>query len=216
MSVHHQLRHDRADLLGWQHVVHLDALHRAQRHHRHQRLLRILHDGDAACALDGHQPVRAVGHASRQHDADRAVAVVLCGGAEQRIDRRSKPMLARTARQADMAAVDDEVPVGRRHINVAATNRFGVLGGCRAQRADSIQNGGQERRSFRRRVDDDEDGGGEILGEAFNHGSDGVEPSCGLADDYTFLDMFGTIDAKRIIDPHSAVSDIILSTRRAQ
>ncbi len=92
------------------------------RRHRHAfvfRVVRRLHDGDAALFLDPRQTHGAVGAGAGQHDRDRALAVHLGQGAEEQVDRHV--LAARTLQLLDdqEAIHHRQVHVGRDHVDVA-------------------------------------------------------------------------------------------------
>src|SRR5205085_5082539 len=103
-----RLARKRLDELGGdrrnrQHVIDFDMTDGAERHAWIGGVLRILHDGDAAAALDGQQSGCAVVERSGEDNADGVRTVREGGAAEQRIDRRAMAVLARAARRAQCA-----------------------------------------------------------------------------------------------------------------
>src|SRR5947208_500424 len=71
-----------------------------RRHRRMLRVVRVLHDGDAAEAFDRDQSCGAVVERAAQHDADRAAAIDVRRTAEQRIDRGTMSIFTRSAHAA--------------------------------------------------------------------------------------------------------------------
>jgi hypothetical protein len=100
-------------------VVNGDVRTRAGRHFRSFRVGGMLHDRQSATSLYGLQSCSAVVEAPRQHDTDHTRSECDRSRAEQRIDRRSRVVLLRRARQADLVAGHQHVVVRRRHIEVA-------------------------------------------------------------------------------------------------
>lgn len=88
--------------------------YRAQSRRRHpavEREIRSLHDGHATAFTDRHQAGGAVVQRAGQDDAHRLGAVPPSDTAEQRVDRRSVPVLLRSATERHMSVADDEVAV---------------------------------------------------------------------------------------------------------
>src|SRR5262245_18559440 len=81
------------------------------------RLVWILRDADAACALDREQAVDAVVAAAREHDADDPGAVKYRGGLGERVDSRTGEVLLGPAVQAEPTALEDEMPIAWREVD---------------------------------------------------------------------------------------------------
>ena len=154
---------------------------RALRHFRIERVPRILDDGDAAGAQDLVEPGNAVAAGAAQHDADHARPKELRRRAEQRIDGRAGEMLARSARQPDMAALDQHVPVWRRGIDPAGPDRLAILSVGRRQRGGALQQFRQAA-SVRPDVRNDQDAAGEVASKSAGDVKDRGEGSRGTAD----------------------------------
>ena len=144
------------------HVVRAGARDRVARHARVHRVLRVLHDRDAACGLDGGEAERTVVERAGQDHADDAVAGDARGRAEERVDRGPVAVHARAAVEPHHGVVDEHVVVGRRHVDPAVLERAAVLGVRRLQRAGAVEDPGQHAGTRRRDVEDDEDARREI------------------------------------------------------
>ena len=154
-----QRRRDRRDR---QTVVDLDARERAAWHVGAEGFRRILDDRDAPRRFDAQEAGRAIVLRARQDDAGDARPIHPRRGAEERIDRRPAAVLARRRREADRAALEQHVPVGRRDVNHAGTYRLVLARLARAQRAGAREQLRQAAARLRREVQDHEERRGKI------------------------------------------------------
>ena len=103
------------DGVGRDDVIDGNVPERHRWHARRQRVLGVLHDGDAARLLYRTKAGGAIVERAGEHHADHATAASSCGAAEQRVGGRAATVLA-GASVEDEAAVDDEhVVVGWGH-----------------------------------------------------------------------------------------------------
>jgi hypothetical protein len=93
-------------------VVHGHVPHRALGHARLERLPWVSHDGDASATLDGLQSGRSIVEGTGQ-DANHRLTIGEGGGAEGGVDRRPAEALLRTAGEAQVALLDEQVEIGR-------------------------------------------------------------------------------------------------------
>jgi len=98
----------------------------ALRHAGEVGLVRVLHDGHAAAALDGEQAARAVVEVAGEHHADHAGAVGRGGGAEEWVDGGAVAVLARAGHEAHAPGLEQQVGVGRCDVHGARLDRGAV------------------------------------------------------------------------------------------
>jgi len=108
-------------------VIDFDPPHRIQRHGRHFGFVGILHNRDAARALDEHHAVRAVGHVARHDNTKGAVAEMLHRRPKERIDRRTKAVLARAVGQPHLTAINDQMKIRRCNVHRSRGDRHAVF-----------------------------------------------------------------------------------------
>src|SRR5882724_12514272 len=77
------------------HIIRPASLERGARHFRKRRIFGILHDRDAAAALQGLQAGGSVAERASQHDPQRTMAIAERDRSEQGIDGRTGIVLAR-------------------------------------------------------------------------------------------------------------------------
>jgi hypothetical protein len=150
-------------------VIHLALVQRMARHLRVGRVSGVLDQGDAATALDCAQPCGAVVEHAREQNPDDAPTVLGRCGAEQRIDRRSGQVLARAAPQEHAAVVEQQVQIGRGHIDPATLKRQPVARKIGPQRARSIEDVAERAVRVGHGVNDHKKRGGKVAGEIAQH-----------------------------------------------
>ena len=89
---------------------------------------RVLDDPDAAVPLDRGEPGGAVLVGAREHDPDRAVAVCLRHRLEEDVDRGPRELDAAVDGEREPRAVDEEVVVGGRDVDVSRLDGLLVVG----------------------------------------------------------------------------------------
>jgi hypothetical protein len=171
------------NLFDREHLVDFDAAHRRERHARERRLLGLLHQGEAAHPLDLEEAPGPVVERAGEHDPDHARAIARGRGAEQRVDRGTKAVLARAVRQPKPAPVHEEMRVGRGDDDLAVADALPVLGERRRQLADPRDQLREEAWLLARRVDHDEDRRGEVPRQPARHAAERFE-STGRAPDH--------------------------------
>ncbi len=148
---------------------------RPQRHVRRCGVGWILHDRLAATALQVGQARGAVVHVAGQEHPDSACAVVQADRAEQRVDRRAAQVFPRPPPQAASPVDHQQVPVGRRDIDVARSDRLPVFGGLGREDAGAAKDLGQRVQAPGPDMDHHEDGRGELRRQFPQQGLDGVD-----------------------------------------
>jgi hypothetical protein len=143
----------------------------------------VLHQREAAHPLDLEEAPGPVVERAGEHDPDHARSVARGRSAEQRVDRRTKAVLARPVRQPQPAPVHEEMRVGRGDDDLAVADALPVLGERRRQVADPGNQLREAARLLARRVDHDEDHRGEVPRQPAHHAAERLE-SAGRAPDH--------------------------------
>ena len=125
-------------------MVDVDVAQRARRHARRFRIGRVLHDRDAAAALDRLQAGGAVVEEAGEEHADHAPPPCERRRAEQRIDRRTRVVLLGSAHDAGHAVGHEHVVVGRRDEDPSGLERLAVECVRRAKPAGAFEKLGQD------------------------------------------------------------------------
>ncbi len=106
------------DRRGRQHEIDDLGGDRALRHAGVLGRLGVLREGHAARRLDGGQAARAVRRGARQHDADGLLAAFVGEGLQKGVDRQVAAGGFGARRQSQVSGLDDQVGVGRDHVDV--------------------------------------------------------------------------------------------------
>ena len=123
---------------------------------------RVLDHGGPAALGDGAEPAGPVVERPGQDHADDARAVRDGGRAEQGVHGRARAVLAQAVGQADGAGRDQQVAVGRGHVDAAGLDGLAVARQTGRERPALVQDLAQRAGRLCRRVLDDEDGGLEV------------------------------------------------------
>src|SRR5581483_12418110 len=99
-------------------MVNLDVLQRAFGHSSNERIRGVLDNRHAAAIFDCPKPGRAIVQRTAQNDADDARAIGIGGGTEERINRGTKAIFARTFGDANAPRFDEQMMVNGRTINM--------------------------------------------------------------------------------------------------
>jgi len=99
-------------------VIGFGAVQGGHRHFGKGRILRILNHGDAARLMDGPQPGGAVAQSAGEDDSDRAGTAAHRRRTQHWVDGGTRVIFTRALAKRDMIAVDNEVTIRRRSINV--------------------------------------------------------------------------------------------------
>ena len=105
------------DLFGRQHEVHEPGRHGAQGHAGVAGRFFVLGESQAAFRLDGPQSTSAIGGGSGEDDADGRAFAVFRQRNEEVIDGQMPPAVIVAFGQAQDAALDGHVGVGRDHVD---------------------------------------------------------------------------------------------------
>ena len=171
-----------AQLGDGKYVVDVDVLQRAARHRVDEGIVRILHDGKPALALDGGQPRRSVVERPGQHDTDHARPERIGRRPEERIDRGPMPVFARAADDADVVLVHEQVMIGPGHVDPVGEDGFAVsrmLGGQGTGRAEDLR---QDALMLRRQMQDNEHRRWEVGGKPPDERRERFDAAGGSAD----------------------------------
>jgi hypothetical protein len=125
----------------------------------------ILDDGHAASGANGGEAGSAVVEATGHQHADGAPRIAGRRRAEQPVDRRPGPVFARAVDHQEPLAVDQEVSLGGRDVDVAALGDEPVLGPRHRERPRAAKDVGEVALGRRREVLHDEDGSGDVGAE---------------------------------------------------
>jgi hypothetical protein len=147
--------------------------------------------------LDDHGPTRggdddraggAVVERAGEHERDRGRTENKCNAAKERVDSGAVVVLVRTAHDADLFALGEEVEVRRRDVDPSGHEGLVITRMFRFQRANAIEDRGQIARRKRRHVEHDQHGSREIGRErsgepgqrldAAGRRPDGQDPRC--------------------------------------
>jgi len=152
----HELEDGGSDFRHRQHMVDARTLDRALRHRREQGISWILRDGDASGAFDRKRARGSVIEHSAEHNPDDAFTKRDRRAAKHRINGGTIPIFARTTRERDVVAMDQQMMVWRRDIDAPIEDRVTVRRVNGRQRSASRQNSGEHARALRRKMDRDE------------------------------------------------------------
>ena len=94
----------RTDYVYRKEGIHLHMTRRILRHPGEQRLVGVLHEGDAAAPFDGEKARAPIVQRPAQDHSYYPGTVGNCGAAEQGIDRWPVAVLVRSATQAELPA----------------------------------------------------------------------------------------------------------------
>lgn len=130
-----QCRH----LLQLDKMIWLQPLQGILRHLRESGAAGILHHGDAATLPELPQAGRAVAECPGQDHTDAAVAAADRGRAQHHIDRRAGVVFARAGAELDLIALDHQMPVRRRDIDVPFVQGRTGRGEARFERSSAAQ-----------------------------------------------------------------------------
>ena len=100
-------------------MIHVHAADGALGHAGFNRFKRILDDGDASTAFDREKSRRPIVKCTSQNNSDDALTVSAGGAAKKGIYRRSMAIFPRPTRKRNLAIVEQEVAIGRSHVNAA-------------------------------------------------------------------------------------------------
>lgn len=140
------------DVDGRHDVIDVHVPHGGPGHRRALRVVRILHDGDAAELLDDGEARHAVIQVSAQHDANRARTVDLRGRSKERVDRGAEVMFFRAMAEAQEARLDDQMTIAGREVHAAGSQPLVLLGPADFQITGPLQDLLQEARRRRGRM----------------------------------------------------------------
>src|SRR6266849_9735553 len=143
----------RSHLLQRHRMIDRHVLKRVSRHVRQHGVRGFLHDGLAAALLDFPKAGGAVVEASREDHADNPGAIGQGRGAKQGIHGGAMTVFLWTRAELDASLVDEQMLVGRRHINMAVPDRAAVrrisgnllalqAGRCRTTKTAAGKSGG--------------------------------------------------------------------------
>ena len=140
--VAHELDKTRGYLAEPQHEVGEPRGDRAARHRAIFGLVRVLHEDDAACFLDGLEADRAVRAGARKDDRE-AIAVLLGQRTKEQVDRRPLPWRVVEFVSRDLVVGYPQMPIRRNDIDVIGLQRHWFMdlgyGHAGARRKDSRQ-----------------------------------------------------------------------------
>src|SRR5262245_18135931 len=99
---------------------------RTLRHRGEERVPRILNDGLSTQLLDRRQPGGAIVEVSRENHANGGRPKGLCGGPEQRIDRRTKAVFFRTFGRSNAGWLDHQMAIWGREVDGSSFELRGI------------------------------------------------------------------------------------------
>ena len=153
------------------------------RHARDDRVLRILHDGDAAMLLDHAQAIDAIAERTRQDDSDHARSIDAGGTSEQRFDRGAEAVLARSVQNPQPLRRDEQVIVRPGHIDRPRLDRIVVHRELDGQRSGTLEDPRQHTVAARARVHRHQHGRRQCRRQPFDQRGQSLQSSGGCADD---------------------------------
>jgi hypothetical protein len=109
----------------------------------------------------------AVVESSAQHNTDDTLAITQRCRPEQRIDGRPRMMFFRTRRQTQTTSLDQQVSIGRSHVDVTGFNRLAIDRVSDWIWATRLQQRGQQA-SMSADVEDDEHRRGKLARQPFD------------------------------------------------
>ena len=208
-----QAGQDRADLGHGQAVVDIQALQRAAGHPGEDRVVRVLDDQDPPAPADRVQARRPVVERPGEDHPDDPPPVGPGGRPEQGIDGGAMPVLPRPARQPDLVPADQEVVVGRRHVDRAALDRLAVDRMAGGEPPVAAQDVREHAGPVRRHVQDDEDRRRQVVGELLDQLRERLDPPRGRPDHDDVMARHGSLSS--IHDhPGDARPTFVVRTRR--
>jgi len=166
-----------------QHLVDQSRGGGAGRHAAHGDMVETcLRHGEAAVLLDRPQPARAVAARARQHDADRAVALVFSQRGEERIDGPSILPWRRWLADLQHPVVDGQGRIGRDHVHLPGLDDHSVRRLEHGHRGMPAQQVHQHAFVLGRQVLHEHEGHVGVGGHAVEEPAEGLQPACGGAD----------------------------------
>ena len=154
----------------------------AARHARSKGLVRILCDGNAAALFDREHARRPVVERAGQDHRDHPGSIRPRCRSEQRIHRRSNPIFRRRVHDANGAAFDDYVVIGRRDVDPAILQGLAISGVCGGQPAGAGEDFRQQASSARD-VENDQDRSAEISRQICDHAAERFNATSGGPND---------------------------------
>ena len=121
-------------------MIHVHAADGALGHAGFNRFKRILDNGDSSTAFDREKSRGPIVKCTSQNYSDDALTVSASGAAKKGINRRSMPIFPRPTRKRNLAIVEHEVTIGRRHVNAATFDLVSVPGFDDRKRAAAVKN----------------------------------------------------------------------------
>jgi hypothetical protein len=157
----------------------LDAIERVLRHVWIGSVRRVLHHTDAAASLDRGQARGSVVEVAGEDDADHAALIRHGGGAKQWIDARPRAVLSRAFGHTQFSLHDQQVMVGRSHVDVAGLEGLRVVR-LGAAKGPSLVHRVEQRtpRRVRRHVMNDDDRSWEVPRQLRDQPRQRVHSSC--------------------------------------
>jgi hypothetical protein len=133
---------DRRDLGDAQAIIRLQDAQSGLGHSGRPGFDRVLHNGEAAAALDGNETRRAIAAVAREQNAENSRPKALGGRSEQNIHRGTMHVFFRPAYQPDAPVLNQHVEVGRGDVNAPVLRYLiiaGMFGGERPGLAEQMR-----------------------------------------------------------------------------
>jgi hypothetical protein len=163
-------------------MIHVQRHERAGRHLPIQRVLRVLHDGDAAAGPYRPEPGRPVIHGPAQDNADHARSIRPGRGPKQRIYRGPMAVFAWAAHDTHAILRDEQVIVRGREVNLPMLNGIAVHGKMHGQGTLPAKDFVQPRIEAGREMLHDHDRRGQVSGQFREEPGESPDPARRSAD----------------------------------
>jgi hypothetical protein len=154
---------------------------RAARHRSVFGLVRVLHEDDAACFLDGLEADCAVRAGARENDRE-AIAALLGQRPEEKVDRRSLPARIVEFVGRDLVIRDPQVPIRRNDINVIGLQRSRFMNLRDLHTGPRSENSRQLAVALGSQMHDHDKGGASTVEQSFEESLQRLDAACGSAD----------------------------------
>jgi hypothetical protein len=124
-----QMNQDTGNLRSGQGIVHRNVCDGALRHADDDGILGILHDGNAALALDRVEASGSVVERAAKHDAHHTRTVPPCRCAKERVNCWARTVLAWAAHHTYLSIIQEEMVIGDGDVDATAVDGLAVAGG---------------------------------------------------------------------------------------